>query len=268
MHWTEYVFRYCERGFDPGFWAEPVNALSNAAFLVVAALAAARMARPLPSGAAARDSLAVRLIHPMIVLVALIGAGSFLFHVMATRWAQLANVLPIGAFIVLYLIFALRCLAGLAMPKVLLGVAALVAAFAVSLAFCPSAVSGAPGGPACLNGTLGYAPALAALLVVAVLLRRRSHPAAGRLLLATAVLSLSMAMRTIDLDRCNVLSLAGRPLGSHFLWHLLNALVLHLLLTAAIDAARPPSAMAVRHRPLPRHAPIPRSRNSSARRKA
>ena len=240
MRWTEHVFRYCERGFDPGFWAEPVNALSNAAFLLVAALAAVRMRRPLPQGAAASGSLAVRLIHPMIALVALIGAGSFLFHVMATRWAQMADVLPIAAFIVLYLIFALRCLAGLSMPKVALGVAALLAAFAVSMVFCPSAVSGAPGGPACLNDTLGYTPALAALFAVAVLLRRQSHPAADRLLLASAVLLLSMVMRTIDLDQCNVLSLGSWPLGSHFLWHLLNALVLYLLLTAAVDTARRP----------------------------
>jgi hypothetical protein len=238
MRWTEHVFRYCERGFDPGFWAEPLNALSNAAFLVVAALAAKRMARRQPPGALPSGSLAARLIHPMIALVALIGIGSFLFHVMATRWAQFADVLPIGAFIILYLVFALRYMAGVASAKVMLAVAALIAAFAASMALCPSAVSGPPGGPSCLNDTLGYAPALAALLAVAVLLRRRSHPAAGRLLLASAVLLASMAMRTIDLDQCDALSLGGRPLGSHVLWHLLNALVLQLLLTAAVDAAR------------------------------
>lgn len=238
MRWTDQVFRYCERGFDPGLWAEPVNALSNAAFLVVAVLAAVRMARPLPQGAATPDRLTIRVVHSLIALVALIGIGSFLFHVMATRWAQLADVLPIGAFILLYLVFALRCLAGLSATKVMLGVAALIAAFAVSMAFCPSAVSGAPGGPACLNDTLGYVPALAALFAVAVVLHRRSHPAAGRLLVAAAVLLVSMTMRTIDLDRCNVLGLGGRPLGSHFVWHLLNALVLHMLLSVAVDEAR------------------------------
>ena len=238
MLWTDHVFRYCERGFDPGFWAEPVNALSNAAFLIVALLAAMRMMRPLPPGAATRNRLASRLIHPLIALVALMGVGSFLFHVMATRWAQLADVLPIGAFILLYLIFALRCMARLSVSKVLLGAAILVTAFGVSMAFCPSAVSGPPGGPACLNDSLGYAPALGALLAVAVLLRHRSHPAAGRLLVAAAVLLLSVVMRTIDLDACGAFSLEGRPLGSHFLWHLLNALVLHLLLTAAVDEAR------------------------------
>lgn len=139
MRWTDQVFRYCERGFDPGLWAEPVNALSNAAFLVVAVLAAVRMARPLPQGAATPDRLTIRVVHSLIALVALIGIGSFLFHVMATRWAQLADVLPIGAFILLYLVFALRCLAGLSASKVMLAVAALLAAFAVSMVFCPSA---------------------------------------------------------------------------------------------------------------------------------
>lgn len=241
MRWTEHVFRYCERGLDPGLWAEPLNALSNGAFLFVAALGALRMARPLPPGTAALDSLAVRLNHLLIALVALIGVGSFLFHVLATRWAQLADVLPIGAFIILYLVFALRCMARLSVPKLMLGLTALIAAFSLSMATCPSAVSGPPGGASCLNDTVGYAPALAALFAVAVLLRRRSHPAAGQLLIATAVLLFSMVMRTIDLDQCTALSLSGRPLGSHFLWHLLNALVLHLLLTAAVDAARRPA---------------------------
>jgi hypothetical protein len=241
MRWTDQVFRYCERGLDPGFWAEPANALSNTAFLFVAMLAAVRVTQPLPGGAVPPDRLTLRLVHGLIALVALIGLGSFLFHVLATRWAQLADVLPIGAFILLYLGFALRCMAGLSAPKVMLGLAALIAAFAVSMAFCPSAISGPPGGPACLNDTLGYVPALAALFGVAVLLWRRSHPAAGRLLMAAAVLLLSMAIRTIDLDQCSVFSLESRPLGSHFLWHLLNALVLHLLLTVAADAARRPA---------------------------
>lgn len=238
MRWTDHVFRYCERGFDPGLWAEPLNALSNAAFLLVAALAAIRMAQPPTPGTTAPDRLAASLVYPLIALVALIGAGSFLFHVMATRWAQLADVLPIAAFILLYLVFALRCMAKLSAPAIATGLVALIAAFALSMAFCPSAISGPPGGPACLNDTLGYVPALAALFGVAILLRRQSHPAAGRMLAATAVLLLSMAMRTIDLDHCAALSVEGRPLGSHFLWHLLNALVLHLLLTAAVDTTR------------------------------
>ena len=31
MDWSK-VYSYCERGGDPGFWAEPLNAISNGAF--------------------------------------------------------------------------------------------------------------------------------------------------------------------------------------------------------------------------------------------
>ena len=34
--WTRQIDIYCER-LGPGFWAEPVNALSNGAFLVAGA---------------------------------------------------------------------------------------------------------------------------------------------------------------------------------------------------------------------------------------
>lgn len=232
MGWTDQVFRYCERGSDPQLWAEPANALSNVAFLIVAGIAAVRMAQPRPPGVMPSDRLALILVPSLIALVALIGVGSFLFHLTATRWARLADVLPIAAFMLLYLAFALRCFVGLSVSKVVLGIAAFVAAFLAVTAFCP------PGESVCLNGTVGYAPALAALMAIGAVLHWRSHPAAGGLLIAATVLLLSMVMRTIDLDACSALSIAGRPVGSHFLWHLLNALVLHRLLTAAVNAAR------------------------------
>ena len=81
---------YCERT-TAAFWAEPVNALTNAAFLM-AALIGWRAAR----STGRRDG-------PMILLIALtasIGVGSFLFHTVATRWAALADVVPISLFIV------------------------------------------------------------------------------------------------------------------------------------------------------------------------
>jgi hypothetical protein len=38
MDWNAFVDNYCERT-GAGFWAEPLNAISNASFLVAAALA-------------------------------------------------------------------------------------------------------------------------------------------------------------------------------------------------------------------------------------
>jgi hypothetical protein len=44
MNWSEPVDLYCER-VSAGFWAEPVNALANAAFLLAAGIAFVRWRR-------------------------------------------------------------------------------------------------------------------------------------------------------------------------------------------------------------------------------
>lgn len=80
---------YCERT-GPEFWSEPVNALSNVAFIVAAALIG-RHARA--RGEVAPDAWL------LAALVALVGAGSFLFHTLATVWAGWLDVIFILAFI-------------------------------------------------------------------------------------------------------------------------------------------------------------------------
>ena len=37
MRWTETIDAYCER-LGPAYWAEPINAVTNAAFLIAAAV--------------------------------------------------------------------------------------------------------------------------------------------------------------------------------------------------------------------------------------
>src|ERR1700719_1867743 len=84
MPWSTPVDLYCERA-DPSFWAEPVNALTNAAFLVAALLAFLEWHR-----GTRRDMAQLALIG----VVALVGLGSFLFHAIATRGAALFDVIP------------------------------------------------------------------------------------------------------------------------------------------------------------------------------
>jgi hypothetical protein len=47
------------------------------------------------------------------------------------------------------------------------------------------------------------------------------------------VLVVSITARTIDMAVC-----AAFPLGTHFLWHLLNALTLYILIIAMMRAGR------------------------------
>ena len=52
--------------------------------------------------------------------------------------------------------------------------------------------------------------------------------------LAGGIFAVSLALRTVDFEVCTRTLLLGRPRGTHALWHVLNALVLFTLLSAAI----------------------------------
>jgi sulfite exporter TauE/SafE len=104
-------------------------------------------------------------------------------------------------------------------------------AAAMTLAF--AAGSSFAGTIEALNGSVGYLPALAALSIFAALLWSRGQSETARALAAAALLfAISLVFRTIDRAVCPMF-----PLGAHFVWHLLNACVLWLLLRAAIRAA-------------------------------
>ncbi|HUS97031.1 MAG TPA: ceramidase domain-containing protein [Hyphomicrobiaceae bacterium] len=216
------IFAYCERGTDPGFWAEPLNALSNAAFLVAALLAWWLWRQRQPDARRAVDLA-------LVVLVAAIGTGSFLFHTFATRWAAIADVLPITVFMLAYMAYALRRF--LVLPWI--WVAGGLAVFMAALSSAEWLVCGGSG--RCFNGSAGYFPAVAALAVMGVWLSVRRHPAAVSLIWAGGLLALSLIFRTIDWSVCEQTRfLTASPWGTHFIWHLANGTLLYVLLRAAI----------------------------------
>jgi hypothetical protein len=213
--WFTPVDSYCER-LGPGFWAEPLNAATNAAFI-----AAALFALVLWRRAGARDWPALWL----IAVTFLVGTGSFLFHTFANRWSFLADVLPIAVFIYSYFLLAMRRYLGLG-PGPAISVTVLFAAF--NMSFSPLWLGILPG--VTLNGSVGYIPAALALFVVGIVCWVSGVREAGRALLTAAcVFALSLLFRSMDDTVC-----ARMPAGTHFLWHLLNALVLGLLMKAAI----------------------------------
>lgn len=231
MSWHDKIYRYCERAGDPGFWAEPFNALSNAAFLVAALLAAYHFGKSRSRGGGAGAIEAA-----MIALVAVIGIGSFLFHTYATRWASYADTVPIGLFMIAYLVYALRHYAGAPWMVIVIALAGFVwslkMAGSVECTLDALPITGRQGG--CLNGSVGYLPAFAAMTLIGLLLAVMRHPAAGYLIAAAAVFALSLTCRTLDLELCGLTTLAGHTTGTHFLWHCLNATLLYILLRAAI----------------------------------
>jgi hypothetical protein len=199
MNWTEQIDIYCER-IDASYWSEPLNAVTNLAFIIAALV----MWRRTGGMAAARLLCAILFA---------IGIGSYLFHTEATQWASAADTTPIGIFILTYLFLTNRDLAGL--PAWGAGLA--------TLAFAPYAYVAVP-----LLDRLPFfhisdfywtVPVL--LAGYAAALWRRAPQTARGLALGAGLLSLSITVRSLDMPLCG-----PWPLGTHFLWHLLNALML------------------------------------------
>jgi hypothetical protein len=237
MSWNSPVLgQYCERGLDPAFWAEPLNALSNIGFLIVSGLMLRRAGREIGD----RNETGLRSVQGLALLTGVIGIGSFLFHTFASRWSLLADVIPIMIFMAAYLALALRVYLRMSWGTT----AALVVAFMAvtmnaSRLLCPATtvvLAGAARNP-CLNGSVGYVPALLALVAVG-LASGRDHPARRDLLVAAGIFGVSIALRSVDRDICPLTLLFGRGRGTHALWHLLNALTLWMLLLAALRTAK------------------------------
>jgi hypothetical protein len=207
---------YCER-LAPGLAGEPLNALSNLGFFI-AAWAVWRFAR-------AGRSLNVGA-WVLIALIGAIGLGSTLFHTFANSATHLLDTTPILvfqlAFLWLYARDALRW------PR--------PAAFALVLVFLAAGLY-VRRYPEIWNGSFTYIPAWVTLLALGAVHWHRRLAGRYDLLGASALLALSLFFRTIDLAAC-----AALPVGTHFLWHLLNAGVLYLCARALLRNGPPARA--------------------------
>ncbi|MEZ5278152.1 MAG: ceramidase domain-containing protein [Opitutaceae bacterium] len=195
---------YCERT-GPGLWAEPINAFTNLAFLVAAGFTTLLAAR---RGALAFD------IWILIGLTAAIGVGSGLFHTFATGWAQVLDVVPILLLQIAFLWIYGRRIIGMRPSRLFGTVVLLLAAALAGRQF-----------PHLMNGSLTYVPAFLLLLILGLYHFRNARVERGILLLASGVSALSLFFRTIDLAVCPYI-----PMGTHFLWHLLNGLLVYLVM--------------------------------------
>jgi hypothetical protein len=189
---------YCER-VGSGIFAEPLNALSNLAFLVAAILAMrmmrdrpglSRLTRALP-WSLAEVSLASALYHSLHgpITFALDALSLLLFVVMAilvVLWR--ASVSPALAFIALLAFVALEAAALFLLPQHF------------------------------LNGSITYLLMLLVLLLLMGLVARHQRSLLREMTPIAVFFAAAIFFRTIDPSVCSWF-----PLGTHFLWHLTAA---------------------------------------------
>ncbi|MEM7632639.1 MAG: ceramidase domain-containing protein [Pseudomonadota bacterium] len=190
---------YCER-LGPGYWAEPVNAVTNAAFV----LAALWMWR---------RSAGVPMARALAVVLFAIGVGSYLFHTHAQVWAAIADVVPIAVFILLYLFAVNRDVWGMPLWAALLGTVLFLPYAAVTIPLWQTVPV--------FGVSAGYMPVPTLILIYAALLWSRWPQVARGFVIGAGILLLSLTARSVDETLC-----AQLPLGTHFAWHILNGIML------------------------------------------
>jgi hypothetical protein len=189
---TDYVDAYCER-VAPGLWGEPLDSLSNLAFLVAAVLVW-------------RLAVGDRTGRLLAALIGLVFAAGTAFHLLATRWAAVGDSAAVLVFALVYAVL---------FPRVFFGWRH---AWLAAPAFLALTVV-----TALLGGGL-YLSALIGLFAFAAILGFARDAYWTHYAIAGAVFALSLSLRTLDRDVCDYV-----PVGTHFLWHLLTGLVLYLV---------------------------------------
>lgn len=199
---------YCERvGF--ALLAEPINALSNLAF-IVAAYAAWSLAK--------RTGTLTTGVKALITLSGATAIGSMLWHTLANTWSLWLDVVPIVLFIVVFVWLYTRQVMEQGAGLAVLGIAA----------FFLGIVLVRPIGDD-LHGAPSYLPALLVVLGGGVYHALRPRPARFTLLAAAGAYFTALFFRTIDNELCHYMTI-----GTHWIWHLLVGLVTYLSMRTLI----------------------------------
>ena len=199
MNWFETIDGYCER-IDASFWSEPLNAVTNAVFLMAAIWVLRR--EELNNKARA-----------LAFLLGMIGIASFLFHSVATAWAGALDVLFILLFTLLYIFVATEDFLGL--PR--------RSALVVTLGYFPFSVvvDWLTLPLSVLGSTRIYIPILILITLYSLILYKKFPYLSRGLAMGALLLTISMFARSVDLPLCEII-----PTGTHFLWHVINAIML------------------------------------------
>ena len=199
MYLSKSIDIYCER-LDVGIWAEPINAVTNFAFILAAIIMWIRC-KNLVEG------------RVLAFLLFLIGCGSFLFHTFAQTWAAILDVTPILIFILTYIYAANRRFLVWSKRMSITGVILflpyqfLVVSILSSIQFFGSSAQ--------------YVPVAILIFFYSALLHKSKSNLSRELFVGATILSLSIFARTIDEPLCLIVSV-----GTHFIWHILNAIML------------------------------------------
>lgn len=204
-HW----YGICER-HSLGWVAEPLNVISSFAFMAVA-ISIYRYYK-------SEEDLQRKWIwdvHALTFITFIIGFNSVLFHAFPNPTTELLDTLAIVFFIIIYFWSVLFRIGRCNLFQASICFIAFVGFSHILVHQFPNA----------LNDSIGYLSSMIALIMIAVHLHLKARPSSQHFMLAAIIGVCSLFCRAIDKEICSML-----PIGTHFLWHTLNATLLYILL--------------------------------------
>lgn len=211
---------YCER-LNSGIFGEPLNLITSLFFIGSALLAR----RKLHNANVAHRSF----LQFLTVLIAIIGAGSAVFHAIPNHFTLLLDGVPIYIFVLSALIFLLKKLSGKWYYAI-----ALTTAFASLLILASIYVP-----TSFLNGSTRHMIILLSLVGLFYWCYKKYGRMGLHLLPVLILYGTAITARSIDQVVCSII-----PFGTHFIWHILNAAICYFIIAFLIRVDTPSQAKA------------------------
>jgi len=205
----EFIDKYCERTIE-GVSGEPLNVVSNIAFLVVSLLLLKYFRQNFQG-----EFLKNWDIATLIFLLFCMTLGSTLWHVYAVRWALYTDAIPILIFMNLFLLSCLFRVLNIGVVKMFLFFCAYqLFNYVIQSQFSMDT----------LNGSIFYLPVFVFLVGILLFVRQYRPDLYQYYVISVVLFSVSLVLRTFDVSQCD-----NFPLGTHFLWHTLVSIMLYFL---------------------------------------
>lgn len=199
---------YCEQALSAGVF-EPINTLTNLFFVAAGILLFIRLRR--------NERLDLKGIWFSSLLI-IIGFGSYAWHFQRTNFNLMADSIPIGLFVLSYLYFYLARITNKLLNRLLLFFGFFIYTFFVNRVLNEVAKGGF-----FENGGLSYTITLSYFLFLQIYTYFFKPELLKKSLVIVMLFFTSIVFRQLDLKLCELLGF-----GTHFIWHILNSIVLYL----------------------------------------
>ena len=195
---------YCERVND-NFFNEPINTISNIFFLIISVFTYKLQ----------KELKVKKIFYLLPILIVCIGLGSFFFHLKPNTITLYLDVIPIFLFSILFIILFNKY----ELKISVLNNTLFIFSYILLFIFVTPILS-----YEFMNGSEFYFVNYLVLAIYTIILFFKKSQTFKLTFLAFLVFNFSIILRTIDNLVCNIFSI-----GTHFLWHIINAYLLFIL---------------------------------------